>query len=318
MKSKKLFLGLVFLAVGCQCNNPPCPEEPVCETYVHRYGVALAPEDWHARGQYGNVISKMKDGVTVSKRYEAGVQEGDTTYTFPHSQTVEKTETYANNVVVKESQNYPSGIPMKQVVYGDSNRKSVVSWYENGAPQANETYENDVLVEGEYYISSGPVDSKVITGQGTRTVRDQFGQLVSKDTIVDGQMVSQTTFYPNGAPKAITPFVGGTIHGEVTTFLAGGEPNTIEEWVNGVQQGPTIVFQNGERVAEVPYVAGIKQGVETRFVDGDTIVEEISWKNDCKEGPCRTYVGDKSKTRWYYQDREVTKAGYDVLTKPLP
>jgi len=317
MKTQTSLFALALVLASCDTSRPG-PDDPVCETYVHRYGVEMAPREWVARGQHGQVVSKRKDGVSVSKSYTAGVLDGDTTYSFPHSDSVQSSETYSNGELVGESENYPSGVPLKRVTYDDPNHKTVTTWYENGTPQSKEVYEGDAVVQGEYFTVVGQLASKVDDGQGKRLNRDQFGQLVSHDAIVDGQMVSQTAFYPNGSPKAISAYDQGQVHGQVSTFFAGGEPNTIEEWNQGTQSGTTTVFQNGEKYAEVPYVNGIKDGVETRYANGDTVIEEITWKNGMMQGPSRTYVDGKAKTRWYYQDREVTKAGYDILIKPLP
>ncbi len=75
MKSKIAVLAVATLLAGCQ--SAPRPDAPVDEVYVHRYGVTLPQEDWESRGQCGKVVSTLKDGVVVSRNYEAGVLEGE-------------------------------------------------------------------------------------------------------------------------------------------------------------------------------------------------------------------------------------------------
>lgn len=318
LQSQIPLLALTILLAACQSSSPPCPDEPVCEKYVHLYGVQLEQDDWVSRGQNGRVISRLKDGVEVSRNYNAGILEGETTYTFPNSHTIAKTETYSQGVLTQEGENYSGGVPFKKTIYQTEQDKTVLTWYENSAPQSKEIHEGGLLIDGEYYSLSGQVEGKVSGQQGIRMQRDQFGQLVSKETIADGKVVSQMELYPNGSPKAVKAISNGVVDGQVFTFLQGGEPNTIEQWTSGVQQGQTIVFQNGEKYAEVPYNKGIKNGVERRFTDEDAVVEEITWKNGMKEGPAHTYVDGGVKTRWYFQDREVTQGGYEVLTRPIP
>ncbi len=243
-----------------------------------------------------------------------------TTYSFPHSETVAKKEVYSQGYLTQEMQNYPSGLPRQKTTYDSDtgHDKTVLSWYESSAPQGQETYKNDLLIEAEYFLPSGQTEAKVENGKGFRTHRDQIGQLASKDTIADGAWVACTEFFPNGTPKAINEVSNGTIHGKVSTFLIGGEPNTVEQWSNGKQQGTTIVFQNGEKFAEVPYNKGIKSGIEKRFKNQNQVIEEITWKNGMKHGPARTYVNGETKTRWYFEDREVTQSGYELLSRPMP
>jgi antitoxin component YwqK of YwqJK toxin-antitoxin module len=318
LQSQISLLALTILLAACQSSSPPCFDEPVCEKYMHRYGVQLEHDDWVSRGQNGQVISRLKNGMEVSRNYDNGVLEGETIYTFPNSHTIAKTETYSEGILTQEVENYSAGLPFKKTIYQTNHDKTVLAWYESSAPQSKEIYEGGLLIEGEYYLPSGQLEAKIRDQQGVRMQRDQFGQLVSKEIIANGKVVSQTELYPSGSPKAVKAISHGIVHGQVFTFLPGGEPNTIEEWTHGIQHGQTVVFQNGEKYAEVPYNKGIRNGIERRFTDDHVVVEEITWKNGVKDGPARTYVDGGVKTRWYFQDREVTQSGYEVLSSPIP
>lgn len=313
MKTPRLLYFIALLGLtGCyQAPYPSC-EDVVCETYIHRYGVPLDPDDWSARGQNGQVVATRKDGVIVSRTYEAGVLHGECTYTFPYRDKIQKKEVYNQGALISELDYYPSGLPGQQVTYESPVRHSLIGWYESGAPKHREEYENGRLLQGEYYNTANQIESQVADFNGLRTKRDGQGQLDSVDTVQNGQMTLSTTYHPNGTPAALTPYVNGVIEGQRKTYSAGGEPETIETWTRHQQHGPTIVFEHGEKLAEAPYVNGRKHGIERRYRDGKNLVQEVTWEQGRKQGPCYTYVGDQSKVDWYFNDRLVNKATYDM------
>lgn len=309
-------LAATLAATSCARQRTCCPCDVVDQTYVHKYGVEVPPGDWTARGQNGKVITTQKNGVVVTKNYVEGALDGETTYTFPHSEQIEKVETYSKNTIVKDATSYVSGAPLCATEYQPGG-KVVNTWYENGSPKSTETYQGSQLSQCVYYNNKNQVDTQVVDGNGKRNQRDSYGVIIATDTIENGVLVSTTTYHPNGHPKEVIPFVNGVIEGEKKTFLPAGEPNTVEQWKGGKQNGTTTVFHNGEKVAEVTYVNGHKYGVERRFRDGVTVVEEVTWVNDQKHGPNTFFIGNAVKTDWFYQDRPVSKPNFDQLTKPL-
>lgn len=315
MKVTRFLCPLILLLsiTSCQSNRSNC-DEVICET-VHRYGVPLDPDDWSARGQHGQVVSMRKDGVTVSRNYEAGVLHGDCTYSYPYRDIVQKKEVYQQGSVVQEFSYYSNGLPQQQTAYESPTRKSLVVWYENGAPQSREQFENDTLVQGEYYNSNHQIESRVDESSGLRTRRDGLGQMQSTDTIQDGQMVLRTTYHPNGTPAAYTPYANDVIEGQRRTFLPGGEPSTIENWTNNVQHGTTTVYEHGEKWSDVPYENGRKHGTERRFRDGETVAQEVTWVQGYQHGPSYSYLGNSQKEDWYYHGRQVpNKLTFDMMS----
>lgn len=310
---RSLYLFIIFGSLT-SCQSSRCDsDEVVCET-VHRYGVALEPKDWSARGQYGQVVSMRTDGVAVSRTYEAGVLHGDCTYTFPYSEAVQKKEVYDQGTLTHEFSYYPNHLPWKEVSYQSPSDWSTIAWYESGAPQYREKIENEILTEGEYYNADQQVESRIENSNGFRTHRDSVGQIQSVDKIENGQLIVNTAYHPNGTPAAITPYVNGVIEGERRTYFPGGEPHTLEGWINNQQHGNTVVFEHGEKRADVSYVNGCRQGIERRYRDDQTLVQEVHWEKGQKHGPCYTYVGDNCKTDWYFQNRQVpNKATYEML-----
>lgn len=306
----------LFLVLGSiiSCNTPRvCEDEIISEAYVHRYGVPLDSRDWCARGQHGQVVSVQKDGVIVTRTYDSGILHGDSTYTFPHRDTIAKREKYDQGSLVQEWSYHMGAAPLKRIDYESPIQYSITTWYESGAPQSNERFESNQLIHGQYFDFSNHLESSVEEFNGFRTVRDEYGQLISVDRIENGQMVERTTYHANRAPAASTSYVNGIIEGERRTYFPGGEPSTIENWKNNVQQGKTICFEHGEKVSEVEYVNGQRHGLERCFRNGSTLVQEKTWMYGKRHGPCYSYIGDFPRTDWYYSDRLVNKPTYDAL-----
>lgn len=316
----RICLGVIGAAalVGCTQHNDLGPYEIVDATYIHKYGATVPEHDWNSRGGSGSVISTLSNGVVVSKNYNAGILDGDTTYTFPHSSTLQKVDSYSQGKLFKSVEFYAHGAPLQEITYQPNGAHQVTIWYENGNPKGIESYDAaGVMVSAEYYDINHQKDSGVTAGEGTRIMRDHYGQLVSKDVIQGGSMTSRTTYHQNGMPKEITPYKNGIVDGQCKNFLPGGEPNKIEEWVEGKQSGITVLYQNGEKYAEVPYKDGLKNGVERHFRDGTTVVEEITWSNDQLHGPSTKYIGSTQKTDWYFLGKPVSKGNFDAMTGPL-
>lgn len=311
MKVKPLLYLMTTGLILTSCQQRCC--DVVCETYVHRYGVPLAPDDWSERGQDGQVISMRKDGVVVCKNYECGILQGDTTYTFPHKDAIEKREVYDQGNLSQLVFYYPSGMPQKQITLESSNTEKVLTWYESGAPQSKELYQNGCLIQGEYLNPSQQQESAVIDRNGLRTLRDDYGQLLSIDEIQNGQMTVRRTFYPNGAPASVTPYVNNVIQGQRWTYQMGGEPATIETWTNNCQHGNTQVFENGEKVSDLPYINGQIHGLERRYRNGDQLVQENNWVKGRRHGACYSYVNDTTHVDWYFKDRKVNRGTYEAL-----
>lgn len=308
------YLICLLLGILAGCQAPTCyDEEIIDQSYVHKYGVEVAPQDWQQRGSSGKVVSRQKNGVVVSKNYSEGLLDGETTYSFPYSDTLEKVEVYAKNQLVKEINFYRSGAPKQEISYAELNKKLLLTWFENGIPQSREEVEGDLLLSGEYYTPAHQLETQVVAGNGAKTRRDPYGHLEAVDTMQNGQVALITTYYANGSPKDETPYKKGLIDGAVKRYLPRGEPSVIEEWSNGARTGLTTHFENGERVAEIPYVNGLRTGVEKRYRNNDILVEEIGWANDLRHGPNISYINDTKRTEWFFRNEPVSQIGFDRM-----
>ena len=257
-----------------------------------------------------------KDGVTVSSSYSNGILDGPTNYSYPNSSTIQLVEIYLNGELLSKRENFPSGVPMKEEIYEGSALMKLTRWYEDGTPQATEVYQNTFLISGEYRTPLNVVETRILDGHGTRVTRSNEGDLLAKDTVKNGQMIERVTYYANGDPASVTPFENGAIHGTRLTFLQGGLPNTVEQWVQGVQDGTTIVYQNGEKTSELTYFQGNKHGIEHRFRDGELLVEEVCWQDNVQHGQRKIYVDGEVKIEWYHNGELVSRNTYERLNLP--
>lgn len=311
---KHLPLALCALSLCAACSQHSLPEGVVGQTHVHKYGLTVSPDDWAKRGESGTIISTLENGVTVSNTYELGVLEGASTFTFPHSDSIEKELTYEKGQLNKEKTFFANGVPKQEVVHNGSRGRTITTWYEDGTPASVETLNGNIIEEGRYFNTKNECESKVIAGNGVRFRRDASGNLLSEDKIEDGELCLRTTYHPNGVPKRISPYEQGNIHGHVMSYSSSGVPQTDEEWRQGKQHGTTIVFQNGEKYAEVPYIAGRKQGVEMRFRSGEVLAEEISWAEDTMHGPKTIHFGQEpQKTQYFHKGKPVSRVEFNKL-----
>lgn len=104
-----LALASTVLTTGCRSHNQF--NNVVKETYMHKYGIPLPKGVWEAQGKEGQIVSLLKDGVTLSANYNQGLLDGTTTYTFPNSSTLHIIESYSNGQLLSRKENYPSGVP---------------------------------------------------------------------------------------------------------------------------------------------------------------------------------------------------------------
>lgn len=311
--SSLIFLGL--LATAC-CTRYETQIED--QEYIHKYGVTVPKYHWEEAGQNGQVVTRLRNGITCRQTFYCGVLEGDTCYTFPDSDATERVEVYSQDKKIKETFYYLNGSPRKQIVYNPQEHTVIMEWYENGSLKSIEKWAGSLLAYAEYYDNQQKLISGIENGSGIRMMRDTDGVLLSTQNLDNGKIEYHTTYYPDGAVKEVTPYKKGVEHGLRRTYYSTGEPKTLETWKNGHQDGYTTIFVDGEKAQDVPYVNGVKNGIGRIYKDGATVTQEITWKDDMLHGPSRTFIGDRVATEWYYKGNKVTKGYYDSFqTKPL-
>jgi antitoxin component YwqK of YwqJK toxin-antitoxin module len=308
-----LVLGaLGFLSSGCQKSNTQ--SDVISQRYIHKYGYAVSKEEWESRNYPGQVITNLRNGVTVTATYENGILHGPCTHTYCNSQMVESYYLYNQGNAVKEILYDIRGMPIRENVQLSPTRYTTTLWYADGTPMSLEEFANEELLEAQYLSVSNETEARVEKGNGLRIRRTQDGVLISKDQIQSGYMVKREGFYPNGAPENISYYSDGKLQGEKRTFAQnGGEPLVIEEYIKGQLHGKATYFKNGTRYLEISYLDGLKNGSEVHYLDGEQISQEIQWENDKKHGPTTYYVSGGTRIEYYYDGRLVTQDVYDEL-----
>ena len=301
------------MLTACRGN---CQGDVVKSTYIHKYGVPVSKEDWERQGSDGKIVQLHKDGVTTSRSYADGVLHGECTYSFPNTSTIAVTEFYEEGALVARKENYTSGVPFSEEDFQAELISQRSVWYEDGTPQAVESYSNGLLMNGEYRSLVNNIEARVKSGAGTRVERDKDGLLIAKETIEGGRLVERVEYYINGDPKSITPYQNDHIHGTRLTFAFGGLPHTVEQWEYNQQNGLTIVYQNGEKVSEIPYVHGKREGVEKKFRDGSVLVEEMTWKNDEPHGRRVIYIDGVQQVDYFHHGEIVSRPAFERLNLP--
>jgi len=308
-----LMLGAVgILFVGCAKKQQN--DDVVSQRYVHKYGYAVAKDEFESRQYPGQVITLLRNGVTITATYENGVLHGPCTHTFPNSQTVETFYVYNQGKLVKETLYDVTGMPLREEVQLSPTRCSTTLWYSDGTPMSLEEYSNNELLEGQYFTVHNDLEAQVVKGKGKRVRRDNQGLLLYRDDIAEGYLTRRETFYANNSPESIAYYRDGKLHGEKKTFTIAGEPIAIKEYVAGVLHGKSTYFKNGSKHMEVHYLDGMKNGLEIHYLDGDVVCQEILWENDKKHGPSRYFIDGIAQTEYYYDNNKVDEAKWKELT----
>lgn len=318
MFSKRIIIkGFAIATISMACLHtfsctPKGKNDIIRTRYVHKYGITVDKQDWNSRGQDGQIITTRNDGVIITETYEKGQKHGLTTYTFPHSFTIDTEENYSNGNLLYITKHFSSGVPSEKTEFQEDGFQLKTTWYHDGNPKSIELVQNEKIINAQYFNPNNELESKVENGKGYRINRNAYGEMICKETISDGIVSLATTFHSNGDPKIITPYnEQGHVHGIRKSYLTGGVPQLFEEWKEGIQEGTTVIFQNGLKYSEQPFVHGQKHGIEKIYKDGKEVVEEISWKNDLKHGPAKVYVENSVKTDWYFNGRRVSKIEFE-------
>lgn len=313
------FLSIALLLGGC---TPPKTSPILKKSYVHNYGAALNEVEWEATGKTGSIITHYNTGEVLKESFVRGVKQGESTTTYPNSTAIQKKQTYKNGTCVKIEFFATNGLPTEtHDILNDV--VQVTAWYSHGAPRTTQTFVSNKLIEATDTDPQGKEEARVQQSVGESISRDFNGQLLYKDAISSGLVVSRIYFHPQGSPeKKVTyrnPVLmkdSDIISGTVEIYNFSGDPSSIEEWENNARHGICTMYQNGQKYSAIPYVKGHKHGVEMRFDPQGAVISEISWRNDVQHGPTKHIVDGKQSTQWFYKGELVTKSYYDLKTRP--
>ncbi len=300
--------------ITCACQKTIKEDEVLSQTYMHKYGYAVSKEEWQEKNYPGQMISSLKNGVTVTATYEDNKLHGPCTYTYPNSHTVEKYILYNQNEPAKEILYDIAGMPTQETLHLSTDRYALTTWYADGVPKSSEEYSVNQIMEGKYFSPTNELEATVEQGLGTRIIRDVTGILSCKDSIIDGVLVRRETFYPTGSPETVSYYYKGLLSGQKQIFTKQGEPLSVEQWANGHLHGISTYYKNGTKEVEISFLHGKKHGLETHFLDGETIIHQISWDLDHKHGPEMFFVADSKKIVWNYEGKEISQARFQELS----
>jgi antitoxin component YwqK of YwqJK toxin-antitoxin module len=316
--NKKLLPVVSILIMGlCGCtqqSNKNKKSDVVSQRYIHKYGYDVSKDEWNNNHYPGQVVTTLKNGVTIASSYEDGVLHGTTSFTYPHSQTLESLQIYERGNLIKKTSFDIKGVPHKEEIFLSPGHLKSKIWYQSGTPMSVEEKLDSSLLNGEYYTLQNELESRIENGKGIKTQRNKDGLLVCKENFEFGNCVSKESYHPNGLPDTLTYYKNGQIHGEKKSFGPAGEPLFVENYNQGKLHGISTYFQNGYKYLESPYKFGKKEGVERQFIDGETLVEETEYHAGVKHGSSTFYCDGISKSEWYYNNDFVSKAKFEELT----
>jgi len=313
MKSlKKLsFIAILLTFVSCQKDND---SNVVSQKYIHKYGFDMSKDEWQARKKEGTSVSVLDNGITVTSNYNDGILHGQTTYTFPNSSIIEKIYIYENGTLVKEIDHDLKGMPYKEEIHELNNRKIITLWDNLGVPISIEQYDSDSLVDGKYYKPDNALEASIDNYSGLRVKRDRDGELLYKDKIDDGAIISRTTYHSNGQIKSKMSFYNYQLHGDQINYSDSGEILMTMTWKEGQLTGLKTFYKNNNKIAEIPYVNGYKNGVERHFNDNGKLTKEIHWDKNKKHGSYRVYKENETEIKWFYKGKAVSLKKFEEFS----
>lgn len=306
-----LLVSSTFLFVGCEKSNHD--NHVVSQKYIHKYGYAVSKDEFENRSYPGQVITLLKNGVTITANYEDGVLHGACTHTFPNSQTTESYYFYNHGTLVKQIFYALTGMPVREEVQISPTRYSITTWYKDGTPRSIEEYAGAELLEGQYFTVSNDLEDQVIKGKGTKIQRNDEGVLISKELIEQGSITRKETFHPNGSPESVAHYIHNELYGEKKTFTESGEPLSVRSYQHNQLNGASAFFKNGVKSIEINYIDGVKNGDEVHYLDGVTVSKILHWENGKMHGPCKYFVDDIARVEYYYDGHPVSPAKWKEL-----
>lgn len=308
-------LSLLVLLTSCGSQQN---RDIVSQRFVHKYGYDVPKEEWNNQQYPGQVITQMRDGVTIVETYEDGLLNGVRSETFSHSQTVRFLEQYDRGSLRKRTTYSVRGIPEQEEIFFSPQHVKVTYWLPNGSPLCKEEWSFGKIISGQYFNALNEVEAQLERGSGERLVRDASGLLQAREFYQNSELVHLQTYYPNQTPHISVSFKNGKRDGVYKEFAASGEPLCIESWRQNMLHGEAVYYQNGLRYLEIAYQNGLKHGLERHFIDEKHVCSETTWFEGNRHGPSVVLADGTATTRWYYFGQKVAnKAAFDEKVNRL-
>ena len=172
---------------------------------VSKYGVEVPQEFWESSGEQGAVVSTLADGTVVSRSYQNGILDGETTYTFPNSSQIQRKEIYQKGTLISVAELYNEGTPKNEIAFDPSQpgMQTASAWYISGEPKSVEKKCKGISSSPDNTIPS-IISKKERSENGygksaisTTTMTSRFPQ----DTIEGGMLSLRQNHHSNNLPK---------------------------------------------------------------------------------------------------------------------
>lgn len=309
--NKQLFILAGTAILFSACENKNNSDEVVATKYKHKYGYYVHKNEWEKGRIPGEVLTTFRNGKTITETYEDTLLHGEKRITFEHSKTPHIIETYQKGILTKRTVNNIHGIPEKETVFKSPTHLLITYWHPTGSPKAKEEFRDSKLVNGQYFSFDNSTDSVITNGCGEKTLRNERGDILSKEVYVNFEIAYIETYHSNTTPHTITSYLDGRVHGEKKVFSPAGDPISVESYVHGERDGICAYYQNGFKFQESTFKRGVKEGIEKFYVDGETLIEETQYKIGLRHGPSIIYCDGSARTYWYFSNQKVSKDIFD-------
>ncbi len=303
------FFSFIFFFTSCQSSS--CGV--VSEKFVHKYGFVVSKQEWEERGEEGQKISLLENGIEINRSYQEGLLHGPCTYTFPYSSQTRREEIYDQGDLLSVKFFDRQGIPVYEETFLIDNIKEISYWDKNGAPIAVEKYQGPLLSEGVYYTPFHEVEGKVAKGGGLRTLRDRDGVLLYQDRMEKGFLRQRTTYHPNGKVHQVIHYENYLPQGRKEEFTFLGNLRMISHWDKGILHGEKIDFREGRKFRRSLYNKGTLEGVQDRFDEEENLVQKTPFHEGKKHGEALALEKNEWKSSWFFQGKLVSEERFFQL-----
>ena len=176
---------------------------------------------------------------------------------------------------------------------------------------------------------------------GYETLFHDNGELHVAQKFVDGIVVQQEEYYPNGSLKERTHaidrvknglavlyyddcsvqvrryFLNGKLQGKYEKYFPSGQLSYVVNYINGQREGLyQYYYHDGNKVADVYYRAGEKHGAYIGLYEDGSILITGTYSEDKRHGEFVMYPKDDNgnslpeKRTYHYHGDDITKEQY--------
>ena len=205
-------------------------------------------------------------------------------------------ETYRDGILAeKKNFSYHSDrlIAEEEVLFSkpiDSTFRKVSTYDEKGSLKQVCSYdEEDRPLQNKFY------DSSVSSPRGSLLLKEQFYQegILQSERVYSSNKNTYRVIdhFPNGKPKARTPFSNGQRHGLARTYYSDQTFHSEESYRHGQKEGVwTFYHSNGQAKQILHYREGLKEGETLQYTSDGTLFVKGFYQADKRHQTWRYYA----------------------------